>query len=180
MFPQDLSNTMGLTAKRFSVVDANRYSYILSRIISISMDEMRKWLMNYERMRFKSNTPNESWISSKYDIQGFPWQELQQIYLPELGMCWGPACYLLKKLWKAYKIAGRSGEPRGDIAYKINRVQAAMGIERAQFPELEGMPYENEDLDQDQGGEGMTAEEIQLQREEREYSDNWGWKSGYE
>jgi len=33
--------------------------------------------MNYERMRLKSNTPNESWISSKYDIQGLPWQELQ-------------------------------------------------------------------------------------------------------
>jgi hypothetical protein len=86
------------------------------------MDEMRKWLMNYERMRLKSNTPNESWISSKYDIQGMPWQELQQIYLPELRMCWGPACNSLKKLWKSYKIAGRNGEPRLDIAWKINEL----------------------------------------------------------
>ena len=139
-----------------SVVDVNRYPYILSRMFSISMDEMRKWLMNYERMRLKSSTPNESWISSKYDIQGMPWQELQQIYLPELRMCWGPACNSLKKLWKSYKIAGRNGEPRRDIAWKINAIQKAMGIQKSEFPELEGMEMDEE----------LTEEEIQLKRED--------------
>ena len=84
--------------------------------------------MNYERMRLKSNTPNESWISTKYDIQGLPWQELQQIYLPELGMC--TACNSLKKLWKSYKIAGR----HRDIAWKINAIQKTISIEKSEFP----------------------------------------------
>ena len=123
--------------------------------------------MNYERMRLKSNTPNESWISRKYDIQGLPWQELQQIYLPELGMCWGPACNSLKKLWKSYKIAGRNGEPRRDIAWKINAIQKAMGIEKSEFPELEGMETNDEE---------MTDEEIQLKREEREDAGDWGFE----
>jgi hypothetical protein len=135
-------------------------------MFSISMDEMRKWLMNYERMRLKSNTPNESWISSKYDIQGMPWQELQQIYLPELRMCWGPTCNSLKKLWKSYKIAGRNGEPRRDIAWKINAIQKAMGIQKSEFPELEGMEMDEE----------LTEEEIQLKREEREDAGDWGFE----
>jgi hypothetical protein len=50
--------------------------------------DLRKWLVNYERFRH-SKRPNESWISSRYDIQGMHWQELQQLYLPELNMRWG-------------------------------------------------------------------------------------------
>jgi hypothetical protein len=126
------------------------------------MDQMQKWLMNYERLRH-SKEPNESWISSKYDIEGMPWQELQQLYLPELKMCWGPACSALKKSWREYKIAGRNGEPRGDIAWRINRIQSAMGIEKSQFPELEGMNDEESE-------EELTDEEIQLRREEKEES----------
>jgi hypothetical protein len=118
------------------------------------MNQMLKWLVNYERQRH-SKEPNEFWISSKYDIQGLHWQELQQIYLPELKMCWGPACNSLRKLWKSYKIAGQNGEPRGDIAWRINKIQSAMGIEKSEFPELEGI------------GRELTDEEIQLRREER-------------
>jgi hypothetical protein len=122
------------------------------------MDQMRKWLVNYERLRH-SKRPNESWISSRYDIQGMHWQELQQLYLPELNMRWGPAVSALKKLWKSYKIAGRTGEPRSDIAWKINQIQKAMGIEKSEFPELQGMETDDEEL---------THEEIQLKREEIE------------
>jgi hypothetical protein len=149
---------MGLTTKRFSVVDANRYPYILSHMFSISMNEMQRWLRNYERLRH-SKQPNESWVSSKYPIEGMHWTELQQLYLPELKMCWGPACNSLKKLWKSYKIAGRNGEPRGDIAWRINRIKSAMGLEKSNFPELEGMDDEDQEL---------TDEEIQLKREEKE------------
>ena len=81
------------------------------------------------------------------------WQELQQLYLPELNMRWGPAVSALKKLWKGYKIAGRTGEPRSDLAWKINRV--AMGLEKSEFPELEGMDYD--DFEEDQA---QSAEEI--------------------
>jgi hypothetical protein len=51
----------------------------------------------------------------------------------------GPAWNSLKKLWKSYKIVGRTGEPRSDTAWKINRLQVAMGLEKSDFPELEGM-----------------------------------------
>src|SRR5215813_4146725 len=70
-------------------------------------NKMQLWLRDYERSRH-SKRPNESWISSRYDIQGMHWQELQQLYLPELNMRWGPAVSALKKLWKSYKIAGIS------------------------------------------------------------------------
>src|SRR5215467_4266062 len=101
-------------------------------------NKMQLWLRDYERSRHLKR-PNESCISSRYDIQGMHWQELQQLYLPELNMRWGPAVSALKKLWKSYKIAGRTGEPRSDLAWKINRV--AMGLEKSEFPELEGMDY---------------------------------------
>src|SRR5262249_13357637 len=152
-----IRNMMGLTVKRFCVVDANRYPYILSLMFSISMDEMRKWLINYERVRH-SKQPNESWISSKYDIQGMHWQELQQIFLPNLNMNFGQAVSALKKSWKAYKIAGRSGEPRGDLAYRIVRIQDALGIEKSTFPELQGSSY----------GEEWSKEDEQLRREEQQ------------
>ena len=89
------------------------------------------------------------------------WQELQQLYLPELNMRWGPAVSALKKLWKSYKIAGRTGVPRSDLAWKINQIQKAMGIEKSEFPELEGMETDDEE---------STDEEIELRREEREES----------
>jgi hypothetical protein len=57
---------------------------------------MDKWLHAYELRRSSKNPKelkehNEKWISSKYDIQNMHWTELQQLYLPDLGMCWGPA-----------------------------------------------------------------------------------------
>jgi len=132
------------------------------------MDRMQRWLENYERIRH-SKQRNESWISFKYPIEGMHWQELQQIYLPELKMCWGPACNSLKKLWKAYKIAGHQGGYRADIAWKIRNIQSAMGIEKSNFPELEGM--DDEELE----GE-LTEEEIQLKREEWEDAGDWGFE----
>jgi hypothetical protein len=85
-----------------------------------------------------------------------------------IKMCWGPACNSLKKLWKSYKIAGRNGEPRGDFAWKIRNIQFAMGIEKSEFPELEGMDDEDQEL---------TDEEIQLKREEKEGGE-WDLNSG--
>ena len=37
--------------------------YILSHMFSISMNEMQKWVTNYDRLRFNPITPKESWIS---------------------------------------------------------------------------------------------------------------------
>jgi hypothetical protein len=104
-----------------------------SKPVVEEMRGMDKWLHAYELRRLSKNPKelkehNEKWISSKYDIQNMHWTELQQFYLPDLGMCWGPACNSLKKLWKSYEIAGRTGEVRSDIAWNIRHIQRAMGI----------------------------------------------------
>jgi hypothetical protein len=64
----------------------------------------------------------------------------------------------LKKLWKSYKIAGRTGEVRSDIAWNIRNIQRAMGIPESQFEELEGMDDE--------------------ETEAQEVEENWGFNSG--
>src|SRR5215469_10536906 len=126
-----------------------------------TMNKMQLWLRDYERSRLNKDAPNESWTSSKYDIEGMHWTELQQIYLPELGMCWGPACSALRKSWYAYKMAGHQGGYRADIAFRINRIQAAMGIPKIEFHELDPRWVD----------EQLTEEEIQLRREDEE--DDW-------
>jgi hypothetical protein len=121
------------------------------------MNKMQLWLRDYERSRH-SKQPNESWVSSKYDTQ-LPWKELQQTYIPSLHMKWGQCCSALKRSWKAYEIAGRNGEPRGDIAWRIRNIQTQMGIEKSDFPELEGMETDDEET---------SEEETELRREEKE------------
>jgi hypothetical protein len=105
-------------------------------------------------------------------------QELQQQYIPELKMRYGPACSALKKLWTSYKIAGRNSEPRGDIAWLIRNIQSAMGIEKSTFPELEGMEDDNEESEVDQN-QGLTDEELEAQKEEQqENGGEWNLNSG--
>jgi hypothetical protein len=104
---------------------------------------------------------SESWISSKYDTQGH-WQEVQQIWIPELQMNWGRAVSALRKSWTAYRIAGRNGEPRADLAYRIRSIQSSLGIEKSTFPELEGMD--------DEESNEISDEETELRREEKEES----------
>jgi len=130
---------------------------------------MQSWIRNYERVRH-SKQHNESWVSSKYDIEGIHWTDLQQIYLPELGMCFGPACSALRKSWRQYKIAGRNGEPRGDLAYRIVRIQRALGIPQSDFPELQGMEMDDEEL---------TDEEVQLQIEEKQENGSRDWNLNF-
>jgi hypothetical protein len=82
-----------------------------------------------------------------------------------------------QKLWTSYRIAGRNEEPRADIAWKINHLQTGLGLEKSQFPELEGMGYddeeeENEVLTDDE----WSSEDKQLLKEEIESekeNDDW-------
>ncbi|MGC2574708.1 MAG: hypothetical protein WA364_24605 [Candidatus Nitrosopolaris sp.] len=118
-----------------------------------TLNKMQLLLRDYERSRH-SKQRNESWVSSKYDTQ------LQQTYVPSLHMR-GQCCSALKRSWKAYEIAGRNGEPRGDIAWRIRNIQTQMGIEKFDFPELEGMETDDEET---------SEEETELRREEKEES----------
>jgi hypothetical protein len=129
------------------------------------MNKMQLWLRDYERSRH-SKQPNESWVSSKYDTQ-LPWKVLQQTYIPSLHMNWGQCCSALKRSWKAYEIAGRNGEPRRDIAWRIRNIQTQMGIEKSDFPELEGMETDDEESGGDWSLNFGTSEETS------EYTDEW-------
>ena len=108
------------------------------------------------------------------------WREAQQVYLPSLKMNVGQAWNRLKKLWKNYKISGRTCQYRGDVAYEIIRIQAALDIPRSDLPEIEGISdYEFED--QDQGQEKPTDwsvedEVLRREAEAKAEADDW-WMS---
>jgi hypothetical protein len=127
------------------------------------MKQMRKWIANYENSRHSKQglrELKESWISSKYDFTDL---HVREEYVPEIGCSVGGCISALRKSWRAYYIAGRNGEPRNDVAHRIVSIQSALGIERSQFPGLEGMDVEFEEMD---SGE-LNADELQALREER-------------
>jgi hypothetical protein len=145
-----------------------------------TLNKMQLWLRDYEARRH-SKQPNESWQSSKYDFSD-PYVRLE--YVPEMGCSVGGCISALKKLWKSYKIAGRNGEPRGDIAWNIRNLQGSLGIERSHFPELEGMDdYEENILKSEEDEENFgtnepywSEEDKQLLKEELEAekeNDDW-------
>src|SRR5215469_14419366 len=58
---------------------------------------MNRWLRQYECFRHNPDAKNDaSWLSSKYDLEGLSWDEIREIYIPELGMCFGPSCEALR------------------------------------------------------------------------------------
>lgn len=127
---------------------------------------MEKWLASYERRR-RSRNPKEpnGWISCKYDLHGH-WREVQQTCVPELQMNVGQSISALRKSWRAYKIAGRNGEPRKDLAYRINHIEDSLGLEKFQFEELAERGIYNEE---------PSAEEAQLRREEEQEESSGEW-----
>ena len=92
-------------------------------------------------------------------------------------MTFGKACNSLKKLWKSYKIAGRTGEFRGDTAWKIRNIEFVLGINESEFPELEGMDDEEMEIGSEESeGDDWSEEDKQLRREERgdeQENDDW-------
>ena len=91
----------------------------------------------------------------------------------------GQAWNRLKKLWKNYKISGRTCQYRGDVAYEIIRIQAALDIPRSDLPETEGISdYEFEDEEQEtyEKPTDWSVEDEVLRREEAEAeqaNDDW-------
>jgi hypothetical protein len=113
---------------------------------------------------------------------------------------WGQCCSALKRSWKAYEIAGRNAEPRGDIAWRIRNIQTQMGIEKSDFLELEGTETDDEETSEgetelrreekeesggdsnlnfatnEEGSEQWSKQDKQLRREEREAEDDWWFR----
>ena len=147
------------------------------------MNKMQLWLRDYEARRHSKQPKElkESWQSSKYDFSD---PDVRLEYVPEMGCSVGGCISALKKLWKSYKIAGRNGEPRGDIAWNIRNLQGSLGIERSHFPELEGMDDDEElQLKSEEDEENLgtnepywSEEDKQLLKEELEAekeNDDW-------
>jgi len=60
--------------------------------------------------------------------------------------------------WYAYKRSKKDGIYAGDLAYRILRIQKALGFPMSEFPEL----------DSDWIGEELSKEDIQLKKEEQD------------
>lgn len=140
------------------------------------MRKMTSWLKNYENRKLDKQgwQSDESWQSNKYDFND-PSVRLE--YVPEMKCSVGGCISALKKNWRAFYIAGRNGEPRGDIAWRINHIQDALGLSLTEFYEYPGI-YQSreEESNEDQD---LTVEEIQAQREEKAESDGvWNLNPG--
>lgn len=126
-----------------------------------------KWLNEYDNLRTNPDGINERWVSSKYDVYGLSWREIADIdvvdYLDQDGnpMKWGQVCSALKKTWKSFSSQQRKeGIYRGDLAFRIVKIQRALGIEESVFPELNQEWVDHE----------LSQEEKELKREEQEES----------
>ena len=145
------STTMNLEGEEISM---------WNRFLISNMDT--KWIEDYENRRhskqLKEPKENSFWLSTKYDFSN---PDVRLEYVPEMGCSVGGCISALKRSWKAYKIAGRNGEPRGDIAWRIRNLQLTMGIKTTDFEML--VPEESEE------NEALTKEERQLKAEEGDF-----------
>jgi len=107
----------------------------------MTIANMNKWLKQYEQFRTNPFEKNEAWSSTKYDINGMTWTEISEIVLEDLPdkhgipMKFGKACDSLIKTWYHLKLTKLKGEPIRDLAWRINMIQDAMGIEPTRFEE---------------------------------------------
>jgi hypothetical protein len=102
-----------------------------------------RWLKDYEDRRLSPDRSRRSrlnWHSTKYDIENMSWQEVQNIYLPEIESTWGLACNYLRKLWYKFKMQRREGERGWDTILDISRILYSMGLPLLAFhdgPDIE-------------------------------------------
>jgi hypothetical protein len=76
----------------------------------------------------------------------------------------------LKGSWQNYKIAGRNGETREDIKYRINFIQDSLGLEQS-FPELaeeeqEPAEYRLREEEEQEWMSGLTIDEVEAKKAE--------------
>ena len=76
------------------------------------------------------------------------------------------ACNSLKNHGKVIKFLSEVESPVVTLHGRSTRSKKAMGIQKSEFPDLEGMEMDEE----------LTEEEIQLKREEREDAGEWGFE----
>jgi len=127
--------------------------------------EFTKWLRDYDSRRTDPDRQfrmPSSWHSSNYDIENMDWNELRDLYIPELQMCWGPACEAMRKSWFHYKMLKKEGDRGWDIILRINRIQRGLGLEMTEFRDGPDLSWVKQQLDLGEGtGVGSTLEELE-------------------
>jgi hypothetical protein len=63
------------------------------------------------------------------------WEELQQLWIPELKLTFGAACSSLRKSWEELRLHKNRGDEERVLHYAqvINDIQSALGIEMTEF-----------------------------------------------
>src|SRR5215469_8775536 len=133
------------------------------------MREMDRWLKKYELMR-TSDGQSKALLSSRFDLEGLSWSEIREIPIPQLECNFGVGCEMLRKSWFAYRMTKRNGGYAADVAFRINKIQHNLGFPITEFEELDQKWVEQElsmdEMSENYDGEYLTAEEIQLRKEE--------------
>jgi hypothetical protein len=147
--------------------------------------DFTRWLKDYEVRRLSPDRSSRSrlnWRSTKYDIENMSWQEVQNIYLPEIESTWGFACNYLRKLWYKFKMQKREGERGWDTILDISRILYSMGLPLIEFHDGPDIPWIKAQLDMENrtGGREMeqTSQDVEAKYEEdqeQKRRDSWSW-----
>src|SRR5215831_4486771 len=134
------------------------------------MDNMSKWLQAYEHKRTSSfeSEPALGWTSSRFDLQSKDWNNIKEIFIPELEMTFAQACSASKRSWFAYKMSRKQGVGHNsELSWRINRIQYYLGIPLTEWETGPSVDWVIEQLSLEEAtGEGVTAEEMELKHEE--------------
>ncbi len=124
------------------------------------MGSMRAWLENYESRRTGDPYSTKKLSSSKFDLESMSWDEIRDIPIEEIGpdMTFGKCFESLRKTWYSYKRNKKEGLPAPDLAFRILKLQKALGLPLSEFDELDS-EWVNDEL---------TSDDLELRREEYE------------
>lgn len=130
-----------------------------------------RWLREYENRRLGRGRASDGqfgWTSSRYDLESKDWDNIRDIFIPQLEMTFGQACSALKRSWYAYKMSRKEvGGYNNDLAWRINRIQHYLGIPLTEFSEGLDPNWVKQQLNaEEQAGEEVHAEELELRYEE--------------
>jgi hypothetical protein len=140
---------------------------------------MQRWLRHYERIRtegldrqFKMPC---SWHSTKYPLETMTWDEIREIYVPEMQMTFGKCCESMRKSWYHYKMARKEGDKAWDIILRIAKIERALGLEMIEFRDGPPVEWVKQQLDMEEGtGVESSSEDLELKYEEENQGQLWG------
>jgi hypothetical protein len=154
------------------------YRRLLQLYFTKTMKSMQRWLRNYERIRTEGldrqfKMPS-SWHSTKYPLETMTWDEIREIYVPEMQMTFGKCCESIRKSWYHYKMARKEGDKAWDIILRIARIERALGLEMIQFRDGPPVEWVKQQLDMEEGtGVESSSEDLELKYEENQ-GQLWG------